>query len=150
MRFLERHTRDRLRMYLTFLWIGTKVFLMNPMLFLKGEYPLSQLFLLISFIMTVIMLSAVALLSHRRVALRARYTTVTSLASASFGIFFVTALNEIINYDRAYHPDFLILCGITLGFLLAIATAVLYMRSRVGSRGDYHHENVVEQQIRNG
>lgn len=118
---------------------------------MKGEDALSQLFLLISFLMTVIVLTVVALLKQQKTALRARYTLLISLASASFGIFFATALNEIINYGRAYHPDFLILCGIVLGFLLALLTGILY--AQIGSRNHRgsSQEHVVERQrVRNG
>ena len=118
---------------------------------MKGEDTLSQLFLLVSFLMTVIMLAVVASLTHQKAALKARYTSLTGLASASFGIFFATALNEIINYGRAYHPDFLILGGIILGFLLAAVTGILYIWSRVNSRRSSPREHVAEwQRTRNG
>ncbi len=101
--------------------------------------------------MTVIMLAVIALLTQQKTALRARYTLLTSLAGASFGIFFATALNEIINYGRAYHPDFLILCGIILGFLLAIITGVIYTQLHSRSHRSSSQEHVVERQrVRNG
>lgn len=92
------------------------------------------LIIIIGSLMAVVMLVVVGLLTNKKATLKGRHTPSIMLAGGSFGAFFGIVLNEIMSYGHSHNSDFLLLGGLILGFLLAIAARTVFMsqRARVG------------------
>ena len=92
---------------------------------------MSQTLLIISSIMSLVMLVVVGLLLRKKALLRDAHLLSRILAGGSFGAFFVILVLTAINYGRAsYYSDSLILGGLILGFLLALAAGSVFLSQR--------------------